>query len=98
MSRRLQILSASLTSLASGDRWGACSIWRSLRVALSRLRSSLTSTTTAAMRGPKCSASSSAVVQVSSMVSWSIAALSTTTSSTRPSLASTSARAIGWLM
>src|SRR2546428_10927404 len=47
---------------------------------------------------PKAFTSSSCVVAVSSTVSWSSAAQSTSTSVTPPSLISTSASAIGWLM
>src|SRR5712691_10222890 len=47
---------------------------------------------------PKAFTSSSCVVAVSSSVSWSSAAQSTSTSVTPPSLISTSASAIGWLM
>src|SRR5437879_2582320 len=98
MSRRLQTLSASFTSLASLLRLAACSTCSRLRSAFGNALSSVTS---APMRGilePKAFTSSSCVVAVSSTVSWSSAAQSTSTSVTPPSLISTSASAIGWLM
>src|SRR5687768_9972146 len=97
-SRRLQILSASLTSFACVERAPACSICRRLRSALGSRLSSVTSATILATRAPNASASSSGVVAVSSTVSCSSAAHSTSTSVTPPSFTSTSASAIGWLM
>src|SRR5205807_2284522 len=98
MSRRLQILSASFTSLASLLRLAACSTCRRLRSAFGSDLSSVTSATMRAIFPPKAFSSSSCVVAVSSTVSCSSAAQSTSTSVTPPSLISTSASAIGWLM
>src|SRR3989442_258842 len=98
MSRMFQTLSASFTSLASLLRLAACSTCRRLRSAFGSDLSSVTSATMRAILEPKAFTSSSCVVAVSSTVSWSSAAHSTSTSVTPPSLISTSASAIGWLM
>src|SRR5687767_821541 len=94
-SRRLQILSASLTSLARRERCGACSICRRLRVCLCKRLLSVTSITTSAMPAPNVRASSACVVCVSSTVSWRIAALRVAESEIPPSLCRTRASSIG---
>ncbi len=94
----LQILSAILMSLARSGMWGACSTWSRFRSGLGRLLSSVSSTTSAATSGPNSASSSVAVVSVSSMVSWSTAACSTSVSVTPPTRARISATAMGWLM
>jgi hypothetical protein len=81
-SRRLQILSAILSSLPRGDVPAACSICSRFRTSFGSVLSSDTSPTSALTSAPNRSSSSSGIVGVSSTVSCRIAATSNSSSVT----------------
>lgn len=98
MSRTLHILSINFNDLNSRLMWAACATCSSLGYAFSRVLSSVTSITMAAMTGPNVATSSALLVSVSSTVSCSTAAHNMVGSLMPPSSASTLASAIGWLI
>src|SRR5712664_2596081 len=83
--RILLILSASLINFGPGDFLGASTTCLRRRSSFGKVISSVTSTTSAATRSPNFSASSRCVVSVSSMVSCSQPAA--TSSASAPSIA-----------